>query len=158
MSTESKLTFNETGKEVSIFRKYLVEYLNTERKSASDNIIYKVKYYKGQHSSKLPDDLCITASNRLEATIKLFDYLNQNHREINPRDIYDGHTMLFNHWGTKIFLRYKGYDILPEMDDTLPEKERHINFLFKTKAISSIINYFLDNAVFKNTRDVWLEE
>ena len=44
------------------------------------------------------------------------------------------------------------------MDDTLPEKERNINFLFKTKAISSIINYFLDNAVFKNTRDIWLEE
>lgn len=137
-SKKTLTSFNETGKEVSKIRKYMLKYLNKNKCSVVK--YYKMKYSQGNEYFGIKyDSLVISATSRLEAIFKLFDYFNEHAKYPIPFDAFEDD--IFN-------------DIVSEYSDI--EDQQDARSVFKSSHITEIIDEFVDISF--NNKSLWLEE
>jgi hypothetical protein len=142
-------SFNETGAQVSPFRKCMIDYCreNTVRKgdiyycrSSKEprvNKLYKMKYFDDDlYFGIMYDSLIIQASSRLEAIIILKDYFNKNIKTFYPFDAFRDDNFI---------------DIVSEYIDTDDEQE-----IFKSDHIDEIMDKYIEHE-FEND-SLWLIE
>jgi hypothetical protein len=123
MSNEKK-SFNETGKEVSMIRKGMINYLKENNKEEQVKKFYRMKYFDGDTYFNIKyDSLVIEATSRLEAIIILKDYFNSNVKTIDPFDSFEDESFI------DILSDYDIYDIDDQNYDKI-FKSQHVHSLF----------------------------
>jgi hypothetical protein len=142
-------SFNDTGAEVSLIRKGMIDYCkeNTvikgeiyycrSSKEPRVNKLYKIKYFDDDlYFGIVYDSLIIQASSRLEAIIIIKDHLNKDIKTFYPSDAFRDDNFL---------------DIVSHYIDTHDEQE-----IFKSEHIHKIMEKYIEHEFENDT--LWLVE
>ena len=136
-----KKTFNETGKEVSIIRKGMINYLRENKEGEQVKKFYRMKYYDGDTYFNIRyDSLLIEATSRLEAIIILKDYFNNNLKTDYPFDSFEDDSFI---------------DILSKYDIDFNDKH-YDDEIFKSEHIHNVFSDYIEGEFENDT--LWLVE